>query len=112
MKPCWPAVIKYHDDHELTYLDSEESWNINDELLTASYSDEDYLLDSAGKIFMLIYNHQSTTINLYDTNRILPIEDFSKLIQKHLCTTNECCISKVQVSTYIDGMNLVKSTCE
>ena len=108
-QPHWPAIIKHDEDHELVLIFSEQDWLENDELNRFPFSDNDYLVDSQGQLFKLNYYPASRRVHLEFQPAGISLDDFSQLVRKHLCTLNECCISKVTVTSYQQGLELIIS---
>lgn len=108
----WPAIIHYEGDDELLYVSNENEWINDDELVGYIYNDIDRLIDSLGNSFSLPYNKEKkvTEFKQYDSN--ISLYDFNKLILKHLSVLNQCCISKITISSYQEGILLVGKTIE
>ena len=110
MQPTWPIVIKINEDHELVYVSSEADWQQDENLSGYPYADEDLVIDSTGRLYSPSYNSQVKIVSLKDLGERILIDDFNRLLRKHLCTTNECCISKIMVANFEQGFDLIRTS--
>jgi len=85
-------------------------WTANADLHFHAYSIEDRLIDSSGKIFLLPEKKGDEYIEINATNQSSPLEEFTKLIKNHLAQSNQCCIAKIQLGSYLEGMTLIEKT--
>lgn len=106
----WPAVIHYQGDDELTFIKSEQAWQLDAELHGYAYSEDDILIDNAGHVAQLIYNKENSMVVIQATRNTKTISEFEALIKKHMSHLNQCCISKLKISSFHEGILLVESS--
>jgi len=108
----WPSLIHYRGEDELSYISDDEEWSIDPDLHFHSYDEGDTLIDSHGKVYSLPYDNKEKKVVIKLTDRILSIEEFGELIIKHLASLNQCCVSKISISSFEKGMLIVEKTNE
>ena len=106
----WPAIIKYKGEDELTFVSSEEEWKMDPDLHFHPYSDGDELIDAEGAVYQLPYDEENAVVEIKKSNKKTTIKEFEMLIKKHLVVINECCVTKFQISSIQEGMNIVERT--
>ncbi len=85
-------------------------WTANADLNFHAYSIEDRLVDSSGIIFSLPEKKGDEYIEINTTDQSLSLEEFTELIKKHLAQSNQCCIAKIQLESYLEGMTFIEQT--
>jgi hypothetical protein len=85
-------------------------WTTNTDLNFHAYSIEDRLIDSSGRIFLLPEKKGDEYIEINATGQSLPLEEFIELIKNHLAQSNQCCIAKIHLESYLEGMTLIEQT--
>lgn len=108
--PRWPAIIKYEGENELAFVSDLHEWQADRDLSSYSYHDGDMLIDSEGRCYHLLYDRKSASAVFMATGTSLSLEEFSVLVQKHLGAANQCCISKIALSSYREGFVLIETT--
>ncbi len=111
-QPVWPVIVQQDEVHDVVYIATYEDWINDNTLCRFPYGEHDVLVDSQGAVFRLEYNSANKTVNLIPDTQPMSMEDFSSLLRKHLCTMNECCISKVSVTSYTDGFEMIRQSLE
>jgi len=105
----WPAVIKYHGEDELIYIESLSEWKNDPDLCLPHYESEDRLIDACGALFSL-----PAAPSLSDTGMFVSLEarilvpEFVELIRKHAVIENYCCSAKLNAKTYQQVIAMVK----
>lgn len=112
MQPVWPAIIKHDEVNDVAYLANYDDWITDNSLCKFPYSEHDLLIDSRGSVFRLVYDSVSKTVSFIPETTSISLEDFSILLRKHLCTLNECCISKLSVSSFEEGLEIVRQSLD
>lgn len=104
----WPAIVKHHNDPELTYVDNQAEWNSNEELYHGSFDELDYLVDAAGKVFTLSekLNH---CVAPRPNGTVKTLYEILGLIKAHAANTESCCVSKLYAPSIIDAFKLINS---
>ena len=70
------------------------------------------LIDDIGCIFNLPYNKENTMVVIEETAESKTINEFEELIKKHMAFLNHCCVSKLKISSFKEGMSLVENSNE
>lgn len=104
----WPAVIKYHGDDELGYIDSESEWNCDPDLSACDYDSRDGLIDSHGCVYRLD-NKENGVVHPVLMNNSITLCEFIKLVKLHASDQGQCCIEKIVFNNIKDGIQLVSS---
>ena len=104
----WPAIIKYPDDAELLYINSQAQWNNDIGLHTFNYDDNDCLIDSNGNVFTL--THRINNIVLPTLNGdIKSLNDVLGLVKGHASQAGSCCVSKLYAPSILEAFKIVNS---
>jgi hypothetical protein len=109
-KITWPAIIHYAGEDELTFISNDNEWASDSDLHFCAYSTQDRLIDCSGRLFSLPEKKGDEFIVIMPTEKLLPLEEFTELVKKHLALSNECCISKIQLTSFLEGMTLIERT--
>ena len=105
-------MIRHHDYHELIMVNDEHAWLDDTQLSRFPYDAEDRLIDSRGRLFMPVYEQATGEVNIKSLDAEIGLTEFSRLLRKHLCVQNDCCISKLTVSSYQQGFEIVAAESE
>lgn len=108
----WPVLIKHEGNDELSYVASLQQWQDDPELHAYAYQDADCLIDVQGNIFELSYNRDTNTVTINHAHKQVSLTRFSELVQMHLAVLAQCCLSKVNFSSYQQGFDLLLNTLE
>ncbi len=105
----WPAVIKYHSEDELIYVESLTEWKNDPGLCLPHYESEDRLIDASGALFSLPVASSPLNTDMFVSLdcRIL-VSEFVELIRKHAVIENYCCSAKLNAKTYQQVIAMVK----
>ncbi len=103
----WPAIIHFAGETELTYLANHKAWTSDTDLHIHAYSATDRLIDCSGNIFSLPNKKGDEFIDITPTDKSLSLGKFTELVKNHLAHSNQCCISKLQLSSFLQGMTLI-----
>lgn len=103
----WPAIIKYSNDDELTFVGSIEEWNKNPELHRFGYALEDVLVDSTGQVFALT-DVNNDIVTPRKSGNGLNLDEIINLVRKHASVCGQCCISKINAGNIGNAIQLVE----
>jgi hypothetical protein len=106
-EPQWPAIIMHHEQHELILVSSERAWLDEPQLSRFPYAVDDRLIDSRGQLFAPVYDRVSGHVEIKTLDTQIGLAEFNLLLRKHLCVQNACCISKLSLSSYQQGFDLI-----
>jgi hypothetical protein len=105
----WPAVIKYHGEDELIYVESLTEWLNDADLNQANYEIEDRLIDGSGATFSLPMTNYVTEDELFFClNKPIQVPEFVELVRKHAVMENYCCSAKINAKTHQQVIAMVK----
>ena len=108
----WPAIIKYIGEDELTFIENEHEWLIDPDLHFHPYTKGDQLVDCNGDLYDLPYDKKEKMVEIIKTNTTKTISEFETLIKNHIVSLNQCCASKIKLSSFKDGILLVEKMNE
>lgn len=108
----WPAIIHSAGEDDLIYISSKHEWDIDPDLHFHPYSDGDVLIDSLGELYSLPYNDSEKTVVITKTGESIKLNDFNLLVKKHLSCLGNCCVSKLPILSFAEGMHLVHKSDE
>ena len=95
----FPIVIKYSGLDELQYVvDQSELIAFQTSINTA----QDVLIDSNGRCY-----EQNDNAEYCETGK-LSLNQFEDLIKKHALTTGLCCNAKIRITSFVQGIEIVK----
>lgn len=106
----WPAVIKYIDEDELTFIENEKEWLIDSDLSFHSYMPGDQVIDSSGELYDLPYDDKEKEVKIIKTTKSISLQEFELIIKSHMVSLNQCCSAKIKLSSFKDGVLLVAAT--
>jgi len=105
----WPAVVKYHGEDELIYVESFAEWQNDPDLCLSHYELEDRLIDATGALFSLSAASSPSDTDMFvalDLRILVP--EFVELVRKHAVIENYCCSAKLNAKTYQQVIAMVK----
>jgi len=104
----WPAIIKYPDEAELLYVNSQAEWDCDTGLHAFNYDETDYLIDSIGNTFTLTTRNNNIVQpeSMSDTKSL---EEILGLIKAHAAQTGACCVAKLYAPSISDAFTMIKS---
>ena len=108
----WQAIIKYIGDDELTFIETENEWIYDSDLHFHPYTKGDQMLDSNGDLYDISYDDKEKMVKIVKTNKAKTMSEFEILIKNHMVSLNQCCSSKIKLSSFKDGILLVKKMNE
>ncbi len=108
----WPAILRFNGDDELSFIFDQNEWKTDSDLYFHSYAEGDEFIDSQGKIYDLAFDEINKVVELKETGATISIREFEQLVKKHMVQLNQCCISKFQLSSYQEGMMIVRQVIE
>jgi hypothetical protein len=106
----WPAIITHEGQDEVSYVGNAASWQ---ELAQDPHlfgAGNDTLIDSNGDCFELVYDSTDKSLHILATHRQIDLRELAAIVKGHLTTRNQCCISKLQVQSVEEGMQLIADT--
>jgi hypothetical protein len=102
----WPAIIKYAEDDELTYIANLAEWHGNTDSHFFGYENSDALIDSLGLIHYL--NNQNDSCALPEsTGDIIDLEHAIDLVKAHFSSVGACCSAKLSARSVAELIDLV-----
>lgn len=104
---AWPAVIYYQGDDELLYLSDGKAWSADPDVHCHPFSDGDTMIDSNGEIHALLYSNENRKVEIKNTGKTLGLDEFEVLVKKHLSLAGQCCVEKLAIKTFSEGIQLV-----
>lgn len=102
----WPAVLKYHGEYELVFIENQEQWDKDPDLYYYAYDSADRLLDSDGILYRLdqIENNYVTPTSMNSTMRV---PEFESMLKAHMSELGHCCIAKISIESIPEGIKIV-----
>ena len=104
----WPAIIKYPDDAELLYVNSQAEWNSDVGLHAFNFDESDSLIDSVGNTFTLT-QRSNNIVQPELTNAPITLEEILGLVKGHASQLGSCCVSKLYAPSIEEAFKIVKS---
>lgn len=101
--PDWPAIIKHHDDTELTYIHNLAEWEMISQSGETDFDETDLLIDSSGNTFSV------SGTDLFDNNETQGLENILGLVKAHAAQAGSCCVAKLYAPSIKDAFSIVKS---
>jgi hypothetical protein len=108
----WPAVLKYSGEDELLLIKDESTWLADDDLSAYVYDENDMLIDSNGALYALNYHVKTRQIHVNPQKKTVSIDQFEGWVKNHLALLNQCCSSKLTLSSITDGLVLLEQLAE
>lgn len=105
----WPAIIKMAGVDDLLYVDSQYAW-INDTSVNYQYHSEDRLVDVQGQCFQLPKKTAQT--DFIALQQSIDLAQLEQWVRQHLVAMQQCCVYKVELESFDQGLCLVKDTRE
>ncbi|AIY64240.1 DUF4144 family protein [Pseudoalteromonas piratica] len=96
----YPVIIHYYGDDELEYVASAQQ--LQD--LSASFVCDDALIDSQGLRYKCLSNGR------FDAPQSFELTEFEQLLQKHAFALANCCITKMRITNFAEGITFVKES--
>lgn len=107
----WPAIIKYPDDAELLYINSQAEWDSDTGLHTFNYDEADYLIDSIGNSFTLT-KRINDVVQPERANTTHTLNEILGMVKGHASQMGSCCVSKLYAPSIDEAFKIVKSLSE
>lgn len=102
----WPAMIKYSQHDELSYLrNADEMLDQQDDILFEA-DEFALLIDSSAAIYSL-NSDDNKGIKCVITDKVMPLDNATKMIQAHFSLLGLCCVSKIHARSMADLIDLV-----
>jgi len=96
----WPCILKLNGDDELIYLGSEVDFIY--ECRELIFSDEDYIIDSAGLSYVIELILGKLT--LVRKKRIFIVNEVTELIRANEFSKAKLCLTKIHFLTVSDAI--------
>lgn len=100
----WPGVVNYDGDDELSFVGSDSEWER--EARSGVFKREDRLIDSRGRIFRLAADG-SETVTPADTEKVLSVDEMTRLVQAHAAQAGEFCATKMILGSVAEGIAFI-----
>ena len=96
---------------ELIYVNDQTEWDSDAELQSYEYDESDYLIDSAGDIFLLTerVNNSVEPVQRGNTKTLVEILGLAKA---HASQLGSCCVSKLYAPSINEAFKIVKSVTD
>ncbi|MCW8931667.1 MAG: DUF4144 domain-containing protein [Gammaproteobacteria bacterium] len=108
----WPAIINYLGEDELIYIANEDGWSNDPDLNSYPYTKGDELIDSHGDVYSLFYNQKKEIVEMFKEQQPISLLGFEQIVKKHLAILNQCCISKISLCSFQEGLLLIEKAIE
>lgn len=102
-QPRWLAVLKLAGIDEMIYLDNPGMWQ--DQAEAQGLRTEDVLVDVDGTRFGIV-QQQPRPLDA------LSLDTFDAWVRAHLVAMQQCCVYKLALSSYRQGIELVRDSQE
>ena len=106
-QPVWPAVIMYHGDDELTFVNNESQWLAEAHPATSLYTEGDQLVDSEGQCFTLAQAEGFNNGVPQRCTGLIATEAFLEKLKAHISSLGNCCVAKAHISSVAEGVAIV-----
>lgn len=108
----WPSIIHHKGEDDLLFISDGKEWNIDPDLYYHPYCEGDVMIDCDGQIFELPYNDDEKRVEIKNTGSSISLKEFEVLVKKHLSFVGQCCVEKINLKSYAEGINLVEKTSD
>lgn len=108
MTIVWPAVIKFCGDDELLFIKDESTWLADDDLSAYAYAEDDVLVDSNSELFCLTYDVEIKKTVVKAQKKTVSVNQFETWVKNHTAVLDQCCSSKLTLSSINEGLVLVE----
>jgi len=108
----WPAVLKYSGEDELVFIADETVWNGDSDLHFYGYSELDRLIDAEGNLYALQQVQKQKHVDILATASSLSLREFEFLVKAHLVALDQCCVEKIQLNSFSQGLDFVQQVQE
>lgn len=105
----WPAVIKFHGDDELLFINDAKTWMQDRDFSQHRYDAEDRLIDVNGNLFSLSLDTDNQQVKFLPCDAVYSTVEFCELLKAHFLCLNQCCIPKLHISSLSDGMSMLQN---
>lgn len=104
----WPALIKFSGDAELLYIGTRGEWDKDPDLHAVVYEEADRLIDSAGTMYRLPYNEDTSCVEIAESGEQLSVDALCSLLKEHFLCLRQCCVPKFHISSHGEGMKMLE----
>ena len=104
----WPAVIKYTNDAELLFINSQDEWANDIAQPTTAFEPSDYLLDSTGNVFSLTIGLNHTVLTRF-SNKTMSLDEVLGIVKAHAAQAGSCCVAKLYAPSIEEAFKMVKA---
>ena len=108
---CWPAIIKFPDDPELSYVSDQSQWDSDVDLHAARYDEADCLIDAKGDVYRLT-TAITGCVSPQRDGTVMSLEDILGLIKAHAAQNGSCCVAKLYAPTIQDAFRMLAALNE
>lgn len=105
---AWPVAIKYSGDDELVFVKNESAWLADSSLSTYAYDADDVLVDTNGALYDLDYDANTRLTRVVAQQKNVSIDQLEGWVKNHLVLLNQCCSSKLTLSSITEGLELIE----
>lgn len=107
----WPAIIKFSDDPELSYVSNQAQWESDADLHAARYDESDCLIDANGNVYSLT-TATNGCVKPQPDGVGMSLEDILGLIKAHAAQNGSCCVAKLYAPTINDAFRMLAAIDE
>ena len=109
MAPCWPGVLRQRGIDELLPVRDAEHWTSDVDFRHWRPHDGDCVIDSTGIVFdaVLPVSACPPAIAPRCDGYRMSLGEFSELVRRHLSMAGQCCVSKIELASFAEGIALV-----
>jgi hypothetical protein len=104
----WPAFIKLSGEDELAYLDNVEKWQSMKDDNEMLYTEDDCLIDSSGKVFLLSTAHSHIVICKANKQKC-SLTEALVFVREYAVQENYCCSAKINANNFQQILAMIKS---
>jgi hypothetical protein len=112
MSIVWPVVIKYSGEDELLFVKDELTWLADTDLCAYVYDVSDVLVDANGALYALHYEVETRQTLIEAQQKIVSINQFEAWVKSYLALLNQCCSSKLTLTSIADGFALIEQLAQ
>jgi len=111
MKIKWPVILKLNNEDTMFYIENLQDYIEHLQNCYLTDPDYDLLIDMDGNIYS-ISEAAITTPAQANFKKQMELSTFNQLVRNHLSAQQQCCVLKIEITTFLQGFELVKNTAE
>lgn len=111
MKIQWPIILKLNNEDTMFYISCLHDYVEHLQNCYLTDPEHDLLIDLDGNTYS-ISEAAITTPELANFKTQMDLPKFNQLVRNHLSAQQQCCVLKIEITTFMQGFELVKNTAE